>query len=122
MAIYRIKLFSVLNPHAMYFQNIPWDPMPQPPTSRELQLETLRLRKEIYEKQRQEQRVREDERRQKLQELKELQKQENNKNIEDNKNLNKMDTDNKSNMSNTGEIKLGIYKTTTTAVKPIPMS
>ena len=59
---------------------------------------------------------------QKLQELKELQKQENNKNIEDNKNLNKMDTANKSNMSNPGERNLGLYKTTTTAVKPIPMS
>lgn len=122
MAIYRIKRFSVPNPQAMYGQNIPGDPMPQPPTSRELQLETLRLRREIYEKQRQEQRVREDERRQKLQDLRELQKQENNKNIEDNKNINKMDAANKSNISNPGERNLGLYKTTTTAVKPIPMS
>ena len=112
MAIYRIKRFSAQDP-SMYGQQ-------NPLTSKDLQLENMKLQREIMRNQRQEQRLREEERRQLLQTQKENQRQEMKATQEEDKNQIRLkESQNRS--ENNGAQHIGLYKKSTTAVKPVSM-
>ena len=116
MAIYRIRRFSAQDP-SMYGQE---GNEGEILTSKDYQLENMKLQREIMRNQRQEQRLREEERRQLLQTQKENQRQEMKATQEEDKNqLRLKESQNRS--ENNGAQHIGLYKKSTTAVKPVSM-
>lgn len=114
MAIYRIRRFSAQDP-SMYGQEGNEELL----TSKDYQIENMKLQREILRNQRQRQKLQEEERRQQLQQQRDLQRQEAAKNMEDSKN--QIRVKESQNDQNPGAQHPGLYKKSTSAVKPIPM-
>ena len=114
MAIYRIRRFSAQDP-SMYGQEGNEELL----TSKDYQIENMKLQREILRNQRQRQKLQEEERRQQLQQQRDLQRQEAAKNREDSKN--QIRVKESQDDQNPGAQHPGLYKKSTSAVKPIPM-
>ena len=115
MAIYRIRRFSAQDP-SMYGQE---GNEGEILTSKDYQLENMKLQREILRNQRQRQKLLEEERRQQLQAQRDLQRQEASKDKEESKNQVRLKES--QNDQNPGAQHPGLYKKSTSAVKPIPM-
>lgn len=119
MAIYRVRRFSAQDQSSMYGQqnNDEENLM----TSKDYQIENMKLQREIMRNQRQQQRLQEEERQQKLRVQQSLQRQENQKNQEDSKNQVRVKESQDRSSQNPGAQHPGLYKKSTTAVKPVSM-
>ena len=119
MAIYRVRRFSVQDDPSMYGQEGGSEESIM--TSKDYQIENMKLQREILRNQRQRQKLQEEERRQQLQDQRLLQRQEAKKTQEDDKNLVRVKESQDRNNKNPGAQHPGLYKKSTTAVKPISM-
>lgn len=113
MAIYRIKRFSSPDQPG-YSQNDEENVM----TSKDYQIENMKLQREILRNQRQEQRLREEERRTKLKAQMAMQRQENKENQEADKNQVRVKESQDRKDDNT---RVGLYKKSTNPIKPVSM-
>lgn len=120
MAIYRVRRFSAQDQSSMYGQQNDNDE-DNIMTSKDIQLENMKLQREIMRNQRQQQRLQEEERRQVLRDQQSAQKQEAQKNMEDSKNQLRLKESQNRATQNPGAQHPGLYKKSTTAVKPISM-
>lgn len=120
MAIYRVRRFSAQDQSSMYGQQNNVDDS-NVLTSKDLQLENMKLQREIMRNQRQQQRLEAEERQQRLKSQQSTQRQESKKDIEDSKNQVRVKESQDRSNENPGAQHPGLYKKSTTAVKPIPM-
>lgn len=115
--IYKVRRFSTQD------QNQGQEMEENVMTSKDYQLENMKLQREIMRNQRQQQRLEAEERQQQLRSQQSAQRQETKQNMEDSKNQlrlkesqNRKDSD-----QNPGAQHPGLYKKNTSAVKPVPM-